>query len=83
MNLSLLLTMFQAFWSEERYHISLERLYQPTGVAVFRVYFRGMLKDIVAHPRVDFSPQSMRELLLDDGYSQEIIVVKNTGILRG
>lgn len=83
MNIPLLLTLIRAFWSEEQYHIAVERLYQPFGVAVFRVYYNGALRDIVAHPRVDFTPQAMRELLLEEGYSDGIIVVKNTGILRG
>lgn len=83
MNLSLLFTLLAAIWSEERYRVAVERLYQPFGVAVFRVYYNGALRGIVAHPRVDFTPQAMRKLLLEEGYSDGILVIKNTGILRG
>lgn len=45
MNIPLLLTLIRAFWSEERYHIAVERLYQPSGetVGIKPTYFTGRI----------------------------------------
>lgn len=49
----------------------------------FRVYIHGQLLKTVSHPRVDMTPQAMRELLLLENHSPIIVVIKNTGIVRG